>query len=236
MPAQQALPAACPACGIILAKFAANEQQSESPKSSFSDFDEQPRFLARLLALVTHVPEQVSSPALIARAALLLAFAVWGVRLIALDFRTGEINASFLHGPLLIFHEAGHVFFRLLGEFMMVLGGTLAQLLMPAIIAVAFLWKNRDPFGAAVATWLLGVSLLDVAPYVYDALDPQLVLLGGQTGAEGGHDWIYILGDLGLLQHSHALGWFAHKLGAAVVLASLVWAMWLLLEQRKRAS
>ena len=107
MPAQQALPAACPACGIILAKFAANEQQSESPKSSFSDFDEQPRFLARLLALVTHVPEQVSLPALLARAALLLAFAVWGVRLIALDFRTGEINASFLHGPLLIFHEIG---------------------------------------------------------------------------------------------------------------------------------
>src|SRR5690606_10331935 len=65
MPAQQALPAACPGCGIILAKVAANEQQSQSPKSSFSDFDEQPRFLARLLALVTHVPEQVSSPALI---------------------------------------------------------------------------------------------------------------------------------------------------------------------------
>jgi hypothetical protein len=187
-----------------------------------------------VLALLTYVPERVSSPALVARGVLLLAFAVWGARLVALDFRTGEMNTSFLHGPLLIFHEAGHVIFRVLGEFTSVLGGTLAQLLMPMIIAVSFLLKNRDPFGAAIATWLFGVSLLDVAPYVYDALEPQLVLLGGQTGEEGGHDWIYMLGELGLLEHSHALGSFAHKLGVAVVIVSLAWAAWLLVQQRKR--
>lgn len=236
LPAEQALPAACPACGIILAKIAAAERQREQPADSTELSEEQPRFLARLLALATHVPEQVSSPALMARAALLLAFALWGMKLIVLDFRTGEMNSSFLHGPLLIFHEAGHVIFSVLGEFVSVLGGTLAQLLMPMIIAASLLLKNRDPFGAAIATWLVGVSLLDVAPYVYDALEPQLILLGGQTGEAGGHDWIYMLGELGLIEHSQALGWLTHKLGAAVVIASIAWAAWLLLEQRKRLS
>lgn len=236
LPAEQALPAACPACGIVLAKVAAAERQHKQPTEPIEYVDEQPRFFARLLALATNVPEQVNSAALIARAILLLGFAVWGVKLIALDFRTGEMSASFLHGPLLIFHEAGHVIFRVLGEFMMVLGGTLAQLLMPLIIAAALLLKNRDPFGAAIATWLVGVSLLDAAPYIYDALAPQLILLGGQTGEQGGHDWIYILGELGWLEHSHALGWMTHKLGAAVVIASLGWAAWLLWEQRKHVS
>src|SRR5512138_3898703 len=234
LPVDQALPAACPACGIILAKFAAIERQSESPDSTVALVEEEAPLTERLRALLTRVPENVSSPVLAARAALLLAFAVWGLRLIALDFRSGEINASFLHGPLLVFHEAGHVLFRILDDFMSVLGGTLAQLLMPAIIAGAFLLKNRHPFGAAIATWLLGVSLLDVAPYVYDALEPRLILLGGHTGEEGGHDWIYILGELGLIGQSHALGWLTHKLGAAFVIASIAWAAWLLLEQRKR--
>ena len=31
--------------------------------------------------------------------------------------------------------------------------------------------KNRDPFGAAIALWLFGVSMLDVAPYMYDACE-----------------------------------------------------------------
>lgn len=235
MPVEQALPAACPACGIILAKFAAIERQSDSAEEPFEHGDQQPALFARALALVTYVPERVSSSAVAARAILLLALTIWGLRLIALDLRTGEINASFLHGPLLIFHEAGHVLFRVLGEFMGVLGGTLAQLLLPMIIALAFLLKNRDPFGAATAAWFFGVSLLDVAPYVYDAVEPELILLGGQTGEAGGHDWIYLLGELGLLEHSRGLGRFVHTVGAAVIVVALAWAAWLLIEQRKRA-
>ena len=124
------------------------------------------------------------------------------------------MGTSFLHGPLLVFHEAGHVLFRLFGEWMMFLGGTLGQLLMPAIIVVAFLWKNRDPFGAAVGLWLLGASLLDVAPYMFDALDPQLMLLSGNTGEAGGHDWIYLFNSLGLLPRAPLISALTQKLGA----------------------
>jgi hypothetical protein len=117
---------------------------------------------------------------------------------------------------------------------MAVAGGTLGQLIMPAILCGALLVTHRDPFGAAIGLWLFGVSLLDVAPYLYDALDPQLTLLGGGTGEEGGHDWIYLLGELHLLKRAHGLGWLVHKLGAVIVLLSLAWGGWLLWRQRTR--
>ncbi len=185
-------------------------------------------------ALLLHVPERVDVVRWWLRVVLLAALALWGVALIRLDYRTGEMGSSFLHGPLLVFHEAGHVLFRVFGEWMMFVGGTLGQLLMPAIIVVAFLWKNRDPFGAAVGLWLLGVSLLDVAPYMFDALDPQLMLLSGNTGEAGGHDWIYLFNSLGLLPRAPLISALTQKLGAAVLLLALAWAAWLLVLQRRR--
>jgi hypothetical protein len=114
---------------------------------------------------------------------------------------------------------------------MTILGGTLGQLIMPGILAGALLIKNRDPFGASIGLWLLGVSFLDVAPYVYDALDPQLMLLSGTTGEEGGHDWIYLLNATGLLKRAHGLGWFVHKLGAAIIVLAMAWGIAILWRQ-----
>ena len=169
------------------------------------------------------------------RVAMLAWFTVWGLRLIGANYRIGEIGESFLHGPLLVFHEAGHVVFRLLGEWMGVLGGTLGQLLMPAVLCGALLLKNRDAFGAALGLWLVGVSLLDVAPYMYDALHPQLTLLSGDTGEEGGHDWIYLFSSIGWLNRAQFAGAVVHKLGALVLLLALAWAGWALKLQRERA-
>ncbi|HRH86605.1 MAG TPA: hypothetical protein PLO41_07145 [Rubrivivax sp.] len=224
LPQDQSLPAACPACGVILAKVGrappvrrAHAAARSAPSS-----------------LWLHVPERVDAWRWWPRAALLACFAWWGWVLMAMDYRTGEIGQSFLHGPLLIFHEAGHVIFRIFGAWVGVLGGTLAQLLLPALIVAAFLWKNRDPFGAAFGLWLLGVSLLDVAPYMYDALQPQLTLLNGSVGEQGGHDWIFLFESLGLLPRAQFIGATTHKLGALVLLLSLAWAAWLLVLQRRR--
>ncbi len=160
----------------------------------------------------------------LARAGLMLGLAAWSWILVAMDYRSGEIMNSFIHRPLLVFHEAGHVVFMAFGQWLAIAGGTLGQLLMPLIMALALLLKNRDPFGAAVGSWFLGVSLLDVAPYMYDALEPQLMLLSGHTGADGGHDWIYLLNSVGLLPRAHLIGNLTHKLGALVLLLSLGWA------------
>ena len=229
LPEDQSLPAACPACGVILAKVAA---LSARPRRlpTVAAGDGTPSFIDRLL----HVPERVDAWRWWLRAVLLAGFALWSWVLVAQDYRVGEIGSSFLHGPLLVFHEAGHVIFRLFGEWVGVLGGTLAQLLLPAVIVVAFLWKNHDPFGAALGLWLLGVSLLDVAPYMYDALQPQLTLLNGSVGEEGGHDWIYLFESMGLRPRAQFIGAATHKLGALVVWLALGWAAWLLVLQRRR--
>jgi hypothetical protein len=123
-----------------------------------------------------------------------------------------------------------------LGHWMMILGGTLGQLIMPLILGGALLVKNRDPFGAAVGLWFLGVSVMDVAPYMYDALHPQLMLLSGSTGEEGGHDWIYLFSSVGLLQKAQVIGSVTHKLGALVTLLALAWGTWLLRQQYLRKS
>jgi hypothetical protein len=230
LPAEQSLPAACPACGVILAKVAMARRSLATARRRDEAGDSRRSGLGDVLL---RVPDRVDVIRWWLRVSLLLALAGWGLVLIGLDYRTGEMGASFLHGPLLLFHEAGHVLFRLFGAWMGVFGGTLAQLLMPALIGMAFLWHNRDPFGAAIASWLLGVSLLDVAPYMHDALDPQLMLLSGSTGKEGFHDWVYLFDSTGLLPRAQFIGALTHKLGTLVLLLALGWAAWLLVLQRR---
>ncbi|MEM1223613.1 MAG: zinc ribbon domain-containing protein [Verrucomicrobiota bacterium] len=107
----------------------------------------------------------------------------------------------FLHGPNLIFHEAGHVIFAVFGnDLLTAFGGSLFQCLLPLILAFAFFFKNRDVFAACCMLWWVGQNLVDVAPYINDARSLNLILLGGYTGREvEGHDWEFILGRLGLL-------------------------------------
>ena len=233
LPADQSLPAACPGCGVILAKVAAARFAPLPPRGAQGvDAQDRPAWAERLL----QVPERVDPLRWGLRLALVLGLALWGWVLVGLDYRDGGMGTSFLHGPLLVFHEAGHVLFSPFGEWMMFFGGTLAQLLLPALIVAAFLWKQRDPFGAAVGLWLLGVSLLDVAPYMYDALDPQLTLLNGSVGEAGGHDWIYLFESLGLRGHARWIGALTHKLGALVILLALGWGGLLLWRQYRRRS
>lgn len=238
LPADQSLPAACPSCGVILAKVAQQLAQRDLPSRPGA----RPTGTVHVdpetgwRALLMHVPARVDGAVLWCRAALLAVFAIWGLWLMTRSVAEGEIMQSFLHGPLLVFHEAGHVLFMPLGNWMTVAGGTLMQCLMPVVLGAALLWKNRDPFGAAFALWLLGVSVMDIAPYLYDALQPQLTLLGGGTGEDGGHDFIFLLESLGLRHHAQRLGLLLHKLGAVLTLLALGWAGWLLrLQYGRRA-
>jgi hypothetical protein len=161
----------------------------------------------------------------------LVALLAWSWYLFGYDYRYGEIGTSFMHDILLPIHEAGHVLFRPFGHFMMVLGGSLFQLLVPIGIAGAFMLKNHDNFGAAIGAWWAGVSLVDLSPYVYDALAPRLTLIGGGTGADGPHDWIYILLSVGQLANSQRWGAGLHAAGGILMLLSLIWAGLLLWRQ-----
>ena len=169
------------------------------------------------------------------RAGTLLFVAAWGAYLASLDYRYNAIGQSFMHAILLPIHEAGHVLFRPFGEFMTVLGGSLFQVSLPFAIGVAFLWRQHDAFGAAICLWWTGASLVDLAPYIWDSLDPQIVLLGGRTGEDGGHDWIYLLGRFNAIPRAHAYGAFAHHLGTLAMAGAVGWGIWWLVKKRPQA-
>jgi hypothetical protein len=46
----------------------------------------------------------------------------------------------------------------------------------------AFVYKYQNPFGGAVVMWLLSYAFIDAGPYCFDAMDMQLLLLGGGIG------------------------------------------------------
>ena len=244
LPADQSLPAACPACGVFLAKVAQlDADKLNVPHGQGAITDSMPDSMpdvvpnhqvSGLASQLLRLPSRIDKGSFALCLVLWLAFAVWGLRLIGLDYRDGAMSTSFIHAPLLVFHEAGHVLFMPFGHWVMVLGGTLGQLLMPAILGGALLITNRDPFGASLGLWLFGVSLLDVAPYMYDALEPQLTLLSGMTGEAGGHDWIYLFNSLGLLKQAQRIGAVVHLLGALVVIVALGWGAVLLRLQYRR--
>jgi hypothetical protein len=238
LPLDQALPAACPACGLVLAKYGTtpvrpgrDEQETAEAESGTTG--------EKLAAWLLHVPDEVAKTNWIARIATLAVFLLWTLWILRdADVRAGESGSNFLHMILLPFHEAGHyAIFRWFGQFIMTLGGTLGQHLLPIVLGGALLIKRRDPFGAALFLWLLGFSTIDMAVYMYDAWDPKIMLLGGKTGAESdGHDWQNIFGDLGMLKRAQGLGLFFGWVGKATMLVALAWAAWILWLQRARLS
>lgn len=254
LPAEQAFPAACPACGLILAKFSALPARSaprQAPaipagasdagnmngiSNAIAEADTAPGWLTGHLL---HVPDEVSRMNWNARIAGLALFALWTLWIWRdVDIPAGESGSSFLHSVLLPFHEAGHyAIFRWFGEFIMILGGTLGQHLLPIVIGGVLLIQKKNPYGAALALWLLGYSLIDMGVYMYDAYDPKLGPIGGGTGAESdGHDWQNLFGDLGLIRSARGIGMFWGWVGYAVMTAGLLWAAWVVWLQKARLS
>jgi hypothetical protein len=153
--------------------------------------------------------------------------ALWfGLAILTVSFLRVPMEAmdSFMHFIDLPFHEAGHVIFSPFGRFMMVLGGSLTQVLVPGLCAAVLLFQTRDPFGASLCVWWVGENLLDLAPYINDARSLQLMLLGGPAAEVEGHDWEAILGSLGWLHLDHTLATLTYRIGAALMLLAMAWA------------
>ena len=152
-------------------------------------------------------------------------FLVW-------PMREDVVGATFLHLINLPFHEAGHILFSPFGSFMMSLGGSLTQVLIPLVCAGSFV-KPEDWFATAACLWWAGQNLVDLAPYIADARALQLVLLGGFTGAQvEGHDWEAILTALGWLRYDRSLGYTAHWIGVLTMCASVAVAAWITWQAR----
>jgi hypothetical protein len=204
-----------------------------APSYAQEEPEAQPLWRSYLLAM----PDKVDWVDVGGRALVWLLLALWTVLHLQLSVEEGEMAEAWMHRIHLVFHEAGHVIFMPFGRFITVLGGTLGQILIPLICLGAFVVKHRNAFGGAVALWWIGDSLVDVAPYAYDARAQELLLLGGVTGRDvpGYHDWNNMLGTLGWLQHDHLIGELFYAAGAACMLGALSWGALLLVQQARQA-
>jgi hypothetical protein len=155
---------------------------------------------------------QISYPKLIFAALLGLYF---------LSIAYAPLNGSFLDLVDLPIHETGHLLFRLFGEFMMVAGGSLFQVIMPAIF-VGYFVRQKKYYSAGIVLFWVGQSILNVFVYASDAIVMQLVLTSGFTGSEGSfHDWNYLLTGTGLIKSTKAVAGLIRFAGTLTILAAI---------------
>jgi len=132
----------------------------------------------------------------IARIVGTLLLAWWGR---ALYHDWPNANSSFLHNIILPIHETGHIVFMAFGEYLHAAGGSLFQILFPAIFTGYFLWK-RQKYAATVPLWFAGVSAVDIVVYIKDAPYGEMELIGGE------HDWSYLLGETRWMHAADRIG------------------------------
>jgi hypothetical protein len=190
---------------------------------------------ARFKNSLLHIDSDINALRYAGRVLLFLALLVWSKKFVFSPIRNNYAMSCFLHTFNLFIHEAGHIFFRPLGQFMTALGGSLTQLIIPLVFVLAFLIKNRDPFASSISLWWLGESLLDLVPYIRDARSLKLRLLSGVNGrhAPDSHDWHFILRKLHWLKYDYLVATIANVIGIALMLCALAWGGFLLYKQFK---
>jgi hypothetical protein len=102
-------------------------------------------------------------------------------------------------------------------------------------------FKQHQPFSAAVCLWWCGQNFIDVAPYIADARALSLPLIGEWSdemvdARAFRHDWHNILGSIGWLAHDRSLAALAKLTGVSLMLLSWIWGGLLLRMQYARLS
>ena len=132
------------------------------------------------------------------------------------------MQGSFLDLVDLPIHETGHLIFRLFGEFMMIAGGSLFQIIVPAVFVGYFFWHEKY-YSAAIVLFWVGQSIINVWVYASDAVVMLLMLTSGTTGSEGGfHDWNYMLTHLGLIGSTKSIAGLIRIAGTLTIIAAIV--------------
>ena len=130
------------------------------------------------------------------------------------------MQGSFLDRVDLPIHETGHLLFMPFGQFLMVAGGSLFQVMFPAVFVGYFIWHEK-PYSAAIVLFWVGQSILNVWVYAADSVVMQLVLTSGFTGTEGSfHDWNYMLTQTGLLGSTKIVAGIIRLAGTLVIIAA----------------
>ncbi len=147
------------------------------------------------------------------RIAFLVAVAIYGVVRV-----TNAEHWDPLDDLNLAVHEAGHLVFSAFGETLTILGGSLFQVIVPAVF-VGYFARTRQRYAASVTMAWVGVNLLNVSRYIGDARAQQLPLLGGEDSI---HDWWYLLINWDLLPRDLVIARWVHFLGVVAFLTAIL--------------
>lgn len=128
----------------------------------------------------------------------------------------------------LLFHEAGHMFFGLLGPAMGLYGGTLGQFVFPLVLVINF-WRQRLAVSYSAGWLWFFENFFSVARYMADARAQELPLVGG-----GGHDWFNIFLRWHCLDHDVAIAAAVRVCGWAGIGLTWAWLAWLTFRKDNR--
>lgn len=144
--------------------------------------------------------------------------------LFAIYYILDEDKFVFIDNFNLMIHEFGHMFFSVLGNTVGLWGGTIMQLLLPAIL-IWYFYSKQDKIGIYFSTYLLGENFLNVSRYVADAQEMALPLFspGAIDDENVIHDWNAILSSLNLLQYDDIIAFWIAFLGWIIIIFSMVW-------------
>ena len=113
----------------------------------------------------------------------------------------------------LFIHEAGHLLFRLFGQMLYMLGGSITQCLIPLVLAIVT-WREKTHQVGYPLFWF-GENLINVSVYIADAPYKNLKLI--KEGLI--HDWNWLLS--GHLDWAEPMGLAFRGLGLLVCATSI---------------
>jgi hypothetical protein len=122
-------------------------------------------------------------------------------------------------------HEGGHLLFRFFGEFIAVAGGTILQLTVPLMLATWFIFQRQIP-GTTFCVFFFFEQFLPIATYMADARAQELPLLTVGDADYVIHDWAYLFGRLGVLEHDTQIAHAVRVLGWIGMVATVAWMVW----------
>jgi hypothetical protein len=117
----------------------------------------------------------------------------------------------------LMIHEAGHLFFSWGGHTIMLLGGTLGELVVPLICAAGFLFQ-RQIYGFVFSLFWFFENFLYIGTYMADARTSALPLVNSDES-----DWTILFTQWNVLLYDQKIGGFVRLIGWLGMLAVIGW-------------
>ena len=133
---------------------------------------------------------------------------------------------SWFSAITLAFHELGHIVMLPFGQTAHLLGGSLAQVLVPLAAGLYLVLRQRDHFGLAVCLAWMSFAEYEMATYMADASREQLPMVGFTEHPI--HDWSALFTQWRVLNYCDEIAITVRGLALVTWALAVSWGGWLL--------